>query len=184
MTMNGSWKFWKRLAGSALLVLFLADAALAVFYWENIRGGSEGIGGQRASLAVQAVRLKADVERGQKIRASLPQVGKDCDAFYRSSFLVASSGYSSVDADLDDLASKAGVKISGGTTFDQKEVKDRGVTELSIGMKVKADYPSLIRFVNGIERSKNFYLLDDLKLASSQGGQLELDLHLHTYFRT
>ena len=39
---------------------------------------------QRDLLATQAKLLKADVKRGEQIRASLPQVGKDCDAFYES----------------------------------------------------------------------------------------------------
>lgn len=127
--------------------------------------------------------LRADVERGEKIRASLPQVRSDCDAFYRESFLNAASGYSSIQSDMDAIAAKAGVRTSG-LTFAQKAIEGRGVTEISIKTDVEADYPSLIRFINNIERSGNFYLLDDLHLASATAGEIKLNISLHTYFRT
>jgi hypothetical protein len=63
-------------------------------------------------------------------------------------------------------------------------VKGRGVTEISIGTSVEADYPAVIQFINGLERSKYFYLLDDLQLGSASSGAIRLQIGLHTYFRT
>ena len=85
----------------------------------------------RPALALQAKKLRADVSRGEKIRASLPQAGKDCDNFYQQSFLDSPTGYSRIEGDLDAIATKSGVKISG-YTFKQKVIKDRGVTEIEI----------------------------------------------------
>jgi hypothetical protein len=45
-------------------------------------------------------------------------------------------------------------------------------------------YPSLVSFINGLERSKSFYLLDSLSLDSSTDGLLKLNLELRTYFRS
>ena len=138
---------------------------------------------ERDRVAIQAKLLRADVDRGDKIRASLPQAGKDCDTFYRESFLDGPSGYSQVETDLGAIASQAGVKTSG-FTFKQKEIPDRGVTEVSITTGLEADYPAVIKFINGLERSKNFYLLDGLHLAKADTGGIRLELELHTYFRT
>jgi hypothetical protein len=71
-----------------------------------------------------------------------------------------------------------------GFSFRQKDVKDRGVTEISISTSVDADYPAVIQFINGLERSKNFYLVDDLRLGSATAGAIRLEIQLHTYFRT
>jgi hypothetical protein len=75
------------------------------------------------------------------------------------------------------------VKTSG-FSFKQTDVKGRGVTEISIGTSVEADYPAVIQFINGLERSKYFYLLDDLQLGSASSGAIRLQIGLHTYFRT
>ena len=50
---------------------------------------------------------------------------------------------------------------------------------------VEGAYPGLVKFINGLERSQNFYLLDSLALASGMGGTgVRLNLQLRTYFRS
>jgi len=178
-----AWQTWKKGAAIALALLVAADLALAIFLVQISHQGPEAVRAQRDRLAIQAKLLRADIGRGDKIRASLPQVGKDCDAFYHGSFLDASTGYSQIEADLSGIASKAGVKTSG-FAFKQKDIKERGVSEISISTSVNADYPQVIQFINGLERSKNFYLLDSLHLAGASAGGIRLELQLHTYFRT
>jgi hypothetical protein len=54
-------------------------------------------------------------------------------------------------------------------------------------MTVSGDYASVARFINGLQRSEKFYIVDDLTLSESQGrnanGALSVALHLRTYFR-
>jgi hypothetical protein len=183
MTRSGDWQHWKRWTGITLAILLAVDLALASFLWAAAREGPQAMRARRDRLAAQAKLLRADVDRGEKVRASLPQAGRDCEAFYHRGFLDSSTGYSQIEADLSAIASKVGVKTSG-LEFKQKEIKDRGVTEISISTNVEADYPAVIQFINGLERSKNFYLLDGLQLASATAGGIRLELQLHTYFRT
>jgi len=181
--MKLTWRQWKIWVGAALGLVLGADLALAGFLWRASYEQPEALRRERDRLALQAKKLHADVERGDRIRASLPDAGRQCDAFYLQSFLDSTTGYSRIEADLGDIAAKSGVKISGHT-FRQKSVKDRGVTEIQISMDLDAEYPAVFAFINGLERSKNFYLLDSLHLTSATTGGLRLDLDLHTYFRT
>jgi Tfp pilus assembly protein PilO len=181
--MKPKWQAWKKWTGIAVAVLLIADVALAVFLWQSARQGPEEMRARRERLAIQAKLLKADITRGEKIRASLPEVRKDSDSFYRESFLNPVTGYSDIATDLDSIAAKAGVKTTG-FSFKQKEVKDRGVTEITINTSVDADYPAVIQFINGLERSKYFYLLDEVELNTAQAGGIQLRIGLHTYFRT
>jgi Tfp pilus assembly protein PilO len=174
------WKVW---IGLGLVLLLAVDIGLGVFLWKAAREGPQAMHQQRDRLALHAKLLKADVARGESIRTSLPQVGKDCDNFYHDQFLPASTGYSSVVSDLGAIAQKSAVRTSG-VSFAQKEVKGRGVEEITIKATVQGGYLGLIQFVNGLERSKNFYLLDDLHLDSSNTGEIRLNLELRTYFRT
>jgi hypothetical protein len=183
MISSGPWQPWKTWTSVALGVLLLADLALAVFLWQGARQDPAALRAERDRLAVQAKLLRADVERAQKIRASLPEAGRDCDTFYRQSFLDAATGYSQIESDLSAIAAQSGVKTSG-LSFKRTEIKDRGVTQISINTSVDADYSAVIRFINGLERSKNFYLLDGLRLGTGATGGIKLDLELHTFFRT
>ena len=126
--MNSSRQNWKKWIGAALALLLAADIALAVFLVRSSREAPDEMRANRGLPGEPWSRLlKADVERGQKIRASLPQVGKDCQDFYQHSFLDNSIGYSSIESDLGAIAAKAGLKTSG-FSFSRKDVKDRGVT--------------------------------------------------------
>jgi Type II secretion system (T2SS), protein M subtype b len=183
MTTNGNWQVWKRSVGVALGLLLLVDAALVAFLWNGSRQGPNTLRAQRDQLSLQAKLLRADLKRGRAIQESLPQVGKDCDTFYDESFLDVKTGYSQIESDLDSIAQKANVKTPA-LSFQQKSIEGRGVTEISIKTAVDADYPSVIRFINGLERSKNFYLIDDLHLASASTGTIQLEITMHTYFRT
>lgn len=181
--MNPSWRTWKILIGAALGVLLLADVGLVYVIWQSSRAGEESARAQRDHLAIQATLLKADVERGEKIRASLPQIGKDCDAFYHERFLDTATGYSAIVADLGQLTSKAGL-VSSGYSLQQRDVKDHGVIEIGIKTSVQGNYPAIIRFISDLEHSKNFYLLDNLHLDTGSTGGIRLSLDLRTFFRT
>ncbi|HUA00861.1 MAG TPA: GspMb/PilO family protein [Candidatus Aquilonibacter sp.] len=183
MKLSANWRTWKITVGIALGLLLLADVTLGVFLSNASRQGPDALREERSRLALQAKLLRADLRRGEAIRASLPQVGLDCAAFYRESFLDSKTGYSDIESDLGAIAQKSNVRTPS-LSFDQKPVKDRGVTEVSIRTTVDADYPSIVRFINGLERSKNFYLVDGLRLASASTGAIQLQIEMHTYFRT
>jgi hypothetical protein len=177
------WPAWKKGIGGTLLVLVAADVALVVALWQIGQNGPQAMRARIGRLTEQSKLLRADVQRGQRIRAALPAAGKQCDAFYNKAFFDSSTGYSQIESDLNSISKDAGVETSG-LKFKQKPVKGRGVTEVDVSTTVKADYPSLIRFINGLERSQDFYLLDGLALHLATGGMVDLDLDMHTYFRT
>ncbi len=93
------------------------------------------------------------------------------------------AGYSALEDDLGALARTAGLRTEG-LSFRQHPADKRGVTEIEIGATVDGDYPSVVRFIDGLERSDNFYILDSLSLAAGSAGQLKLNLQLRTFFRT
>ena len=175
-----NWKKWMRIALAVPLIL---DLGLAVYLWQGGRGNPREIRTEVRRLATETKLLRADVDRGEKIRASLPQAGKDAESFYQESFLDGSSGYSRIESDLGAIAAQAGVRTSG-FTFKQRASKEPGITQISVTTSLQADYPAVIRFINGIERSKNFYLLDQMELKSVSTGGLGLQLELHAFFRT
>jgi hypothetical protein len=183
MKIRGKWAGWKIGIAAGVSAIVLADVLLAIVLWQMGREGTAQMVLRRNQLAHTAQQLDTDVERGKRIQASLPQVGKDCDEFYKDSFVDAKNVYSTVDSDISGLSTKSGVKTTG-LTFKATPVPSRGVSELDISMTVDGDYPSLLKFVNGIERSKNFYFLTQLQLAEAAANGIRLQLDLHTYFRT
>ncbi len=68
--------------------------------------------------------------------------------------------------------------------FKQRDIEKRGIAEVELTTTVDGDYPSLVRFINGLERSQNLYLLDSLSLVAGQEGRIKLNVSMRTYFRS
>ncbi len=183
MTPGHASQNWKKWLTIALAVPLVLDLGLAVYLWRGGRGNPREIRAEVNHLTTEAKLLQADVDRGERIRSSLPQAGKDADSFYQDSFLDASTGYSRIESDLGAIAAQAGVRTSG-FAFKEKPTKESGVTQISVTTSVEADYPAVVKFINGIERAKNFYLLDQMQINSVSTGGLSLELELHAFFRT
>ncbi len=81
------------------------------------------------------------------------------------------------------MAQESGLQLNS-TRFKQHEVTKHGVNEIAISLNMEGPYPSLVSFINALERSNNFYMLDTLGLDTSTNGVLRLTLELRTYFRS
>jgi Tfp pilus assembly protein PilO len=175
----------KRAIVAMLSVLVTADLALAVYSYELASApytSQKQFDEQTIKLGV----LKKDIKDAQTIKDNMPGTLHDCDKFERD-LPLESIGSSTVTADLDELARKSGLQMLTFTS-EQKEVQGRPFIEHHISMTVNGDYASVARFINGLQRSNKFYILDDLTVSSeaqSKGpnGALSVALHLRTYFR-
>jgi hypothetical protein len=171
-------KFIRILLGAIVLV----DLVLVGINWK-MAANPHSPQSELKTLARQHALLAADVTRAQKIRQNLPDVEKESDGFFHDQFRPIGSGYSALEDDLGALARMAGLRTEG-LSFRQQSADKNGVTEIQIGATVDGDYPSVVRFIDLLERSENFYILDSLSLAPAAAGQLKLNLQLRTFFRT
>jgi type IV pilus assembly protein PilO len=182
--MRREFKLERRAIVVSLVLLVGADVALAVYSW-NLASAPRA---QQDVMVLTRNRdlLRADIARAQEIRQSIPDIKQDCDRFEQSLY-PAASGYSSVSAELGEIARKAGLQVEGGT-FRQTDVKGRGLTEVQIDATVTGGYAAVVRFLNGLQRSSNVYAVEGLSAKSElsqQGptGQVRVTMHIKTYFR-
>lgn len=169
-----------RWAVSGVLVVDLVLLGYNVF---RETPGAAAQHAEELQLQVKQVLLAKDVRRAQAIRDHLPEVRRQYEEFFTKELRPAATGYSEIVADLNGIAREAGLR-TGGLTFAQHEVSNRGVMEISISGTVEGAYPNLVSFINGLERSSSFYALESLELASSSGSALRMNVRLRTYFRT
>jgi len=183
--MRRDFKVKQRLIIFLLVLLLAADVALGVYSW-NL--ASAQTAQQELSLLTRnRDLLKKDIQRAQEIRRRIPAIQKDCDAFEESLF-PASTGYSTISAELGTLAGKSGLRLDGNA-FKTKNVKGTDLTELEIDAQVSGDYRGVVRFLNGLQRSSNYYAVKGLSARSaaqvrgSSKGALQVTVHIKTYFR-
>ena len=182
--MRHDFKFKKHAIVFLLAFFITANVSLAVYSW-NLTS-AQSAKQELTLMTVNRDLLKKDIQRALEIRSHIPAIQKDCDAFEQSLFS-ESTGYSTVSAELGELAAKAGLRLES-RTFSPKRVKGRDLTELAIDAQVIGDYRGVVRFLNGLQRSKNFYAVEGLSArstAQTQGarGALQVTVHIKTYFR-
>jgi Tfp pilus assembly protein PilO len=183
--MHRDFTLQKRAILIVLGLLLAADLGLAIYSWSlssSPQTPQREFDEQTTKLGV----LKGDIKSAQSIKDNMPATRKDCEEFERS-LAPASTSSSSITAEIDEIAKKAGLHIETQTNH-QKEVPNRGMVEMSIDATVNGDYGSVVRFVNGLQRSQRFYVVDGLALATdaqSQAatGPIRVGIHLRTYFR-
>lgn len=163
-------------------LILLADIGLIFVNWQLASAQGNPTDELRA-LRIRRDLMTADIRRAEAIRASLPGVQTETASFMEKDLRPTGAWSSTITDDLGALAKESGVLIAT-THFRQKAIDKRGVDEISISVTMQGAYPSLVSFINALERSKNFYLLDSLTLDTGSEGVLKLNLELRTYFRS
>ncbi len=180
--MESNAKTRKKIIRRAIIGVLALDLVLVIVNWRLAALPHEQPGDIRA-LERTVRLLEADVKRVQSIETEMPATQLDLDRFFSERLRRVSSGYSSIVSDLGTIAGKAGLHTTG-ITFHQREIPNRGVVEIEVTTSVDGGYASLVKFINGLERSGDFYVLDHLSLTSVTAGSLKLNLQLRTYFRS
>jgi type IV pilus assembly protein PilO len=173
----------KKIIIAGLAILIVADAALAFYATQSATRFSRN---ELAAQKTQIKLLKADIKRALTIQQSIPQTKADCERF-ENSLHPSSAGYSAVTDELMGFAKPAGLQIVS-LAFHPKELPGRNMVELGLDATVNGDYKGVVRFLNGLQRSKSLYIIDTLTLASEPtaqavAGPLRVVLSLRSYFK-
>ena len=109
----------------------------------------------------------------------IPQAKRDINAFYHDRF---PTSYSAISTSLDSIAAQSGVKVAS----ERYAQKDAGIPSLQlveIDADVSGDYMPLAKFINSLERSQLFFMIDGLDLGGEQSGTVRLHIKFETYLR-
>jgi Tfp pilus assembly protein PilO len=179
----------KRLLLLALAAIVLADIVL-ITYSLDAAASKRSPEREMAAETTEIKLLTADVERARDIRKEIPQTRADCDQF-ESALPAARTFYSAINAELTSIGKQSGLLVSS-IDFRTSNLAAHGMSEVLVDAKVTGNYTSVVRFLNGVQRSKNYYIVDSLALskdisaaaaAPDAPGVVSVDLHLKSYFK-
>ena len=103
---------------------------------------------------------------------------KQIEDFYASRI---PANYSSIAMEIGNLQLKSGVMISG-VQYSQGATAGN-LTEISLDARISGEYQQIMRFVNGIERDKTFFVIRSTTFTGQQGGLVNLRMRLSTWLR-
>jgi hypothetical protein len=91
------------------------------------------------------------------------------------------NSYSSIATRIGELEVKSGVRLSRVAYTQGAQTGD--LTEISLDAGISGDYPQIMRFINGLERDQNFFVIRAMALTGQQGGMVNLRLRVSTWLR-
>ncbi len=183
-TGNGNQHGMREMFSPILLHASAAGVLLLLCLYFGVRliaiSASTGLQGADALSAVRA-RLTAAEMAARPLRgvdAKLAASDAEAARFYSERLPYA---YSDVAAQLGVIAKRTNVRLSRASYV--QAVPDNGVTELRIDAAVTGEYRALAEFINGLERSHTFFLIENLALSGAQNGLVNVQMRLGTYIR-
>ncbi len=161
-----------------LLVLILGVTNIVlltrlVLAWNTLRTDStEQIQQYQANL--KTLTLQTAPLRGLPAKVEVSQ--KQALAFYDKRVPL---NYSSISAELVRIADENHVR-QAHLTYAPATVLP-GLVQVSLDASLSGEYAPIMRYINGLERDRLFFVINGLTLAGQQGGNVNVRLKMTTY---
>lgn len=162
----------------AIAALVLVDAVAVVMLLTPIAGMREARQQEMRDLWQQLKAREFAPWRG--LDKKIPVAKQEIDAFYQERFPTEESA---ISADLARVGSESGVRVTG-VKYTVKDAPIEGLQRVEIDANFSGDYLQLVRFINALERSRLFFLVDGVELGSEQNGIVALQIKVETYLRS
>jgi Tfp pilus assembly protein PilO len=93
------------------------------------------------------------------------------------------TGYAAISQALIDTAQQNEVQVSA-VKYEPKSTDVPALQRVNIVAQFTGDYGNVMRFINAMERSKMFFVIDSVELGDAVGGKLRLQIHFETFLRS
>jgi Tfp pilus assembly protein PilO len=163
-----------------LTVIVILDIALVVMLF---RPPSPSVAERQKRYEESHIRNNqtlSTVKQMQDLKTKLQSAIQKDREFADSHFLRRRKAFSIMIANLELLASKNKLRTST-ISYGLKEEKDQpGYVQVSVKMSIDGSYTDLIQFINSLEKSDLFWLIDNMQVSGSTGSGLRMALSMQT----
>jgi type IV pilus assembly protein PilO len=164
---------------TALITMLCIDVVALVILLSPLVGSRQSRDQELQQARIEARQKTRDVEPLRGMDKKVALASQEIDSFYKNRLPMRES---EIAGQFGKLASQTGVKL-GQVKYETKEVNDLGLAPVFIDANCEGDYPQLVRFINGLERDRTFFIINSVVLGDAQGGSVKLQIKLETYLR-
>jgi Tfp pilus assembly protein PilO len=165
---------------AALFVLLAIDALTMAFLFSPLTSPPD-VRRRDLEKAENDLQLKRkEVEPLTGMDEKLKKADQELNEFYKNRLPDRNSA---IITELRKLAEQNKIRITS-EKWEHSESDLPELMEVTINANVEGDYLGIVKFINGLERSKLFFILDGVGLAGEQAGGIKLGVKLRTYMKT
>jgi len=193
--LSGSMLSGSKLSGAAIRdprvvmraiigLLLAANLVVAVIAFKPFGGSADDLRKEEASLHSQLAALQARVTSGKRLVSKVETARQEGDKFLEKYVTEHRVLTSTVQSELNRMASEAGGSyLPIMMSADPIEGSDT-LWMLTINAGYTGTYANLTKFVNLLDKSPLFLIIENMQLSPQQTGQnLNVSLKLLTFYR-
>jgi len=178
---------WKdpRVAMRALLgALLVANLVAAVIAFKPFGGGAEDLRRERQSLQQQLAQLQSQVATGKQLSVKVQTARAQGDKFLDEYVTDRRVLTSTIQGELVQMAKEAGIALLP-TTFASEPIEGSDtLSMLTVNAGCTGTYASLAKFINLLDKSPRFLIIESLNASPVQSGQnLNVTLKIDTFVK-
>src|ERR1035437_1629209 len=166
---------WKdpRVAVRAVLgVLLLANLVTAVIAFKPFGGGADDLRRDRNILRQQLAQLKIQVAKNRKLVEKIDTARTQGDQFLAKYFTQRRVVTSTIQGELVQIAKEAGVTYQP-TTWNIEAIEGSDtLAMMTINAGCQGTYAALSKFVNLVDKSPRFLIIESMVAMPQQTGQI------------
>jgi Tfp pilus assembly protein PilO len=163
--------------------LLAANLATIVVVFRPLGGSAEDLVEEMQSKQRDLTQLLHRVERTKSLEAKVQQAKVEGDRFLDQYTMNRRSAFSTLIGEADKLAVQSGMKPKESSwVMDPVEGSDT-IQQLTITANYEGSYQSLTKFLNMLDRSPRFLIVDSLQAQPQSSGALSVTIRLDTFIR-
>jgi len=157
---------------------------VAAYFMVRPPGGSpEELQAEVRDTTAKLHQQRAVLERTKVLVGKIESGRQQGDRFLAQYFLPSGIAYSTVFADLIDLAKDAQMKTKE-STYNVEEIDGSDtLSTMTITQSLEGTYPQLIHFINALDKSQRLLVVESLQATPQASGGLAVQMKLQTYVR-
>lgn len=165
-------------------LIFLGANLMLLSAYRLVYAGQAQLRSSRLERSqAQLLKLRTEHARLERDLATVRASREAIDAFYDERLAREDERLTRILAEVRDLAGRAGL-LPNSFDYGKEDLEDHGVLRRSIEFNVEGGYLAFRRFVNLLELSDSFLVLEQVALrgADEGGTTLRIDLRVSTLF--
>lgn len=172
------------IARAVLGVLLLLNLIAAYAVFQPLGGSAEQLEAELSTLRSQVQARQANLRRTRTLVSKIEQARKSGDDFLGVYFLDERTMSSNIVAELSNAAKTSGMRQREQSFSTDPVEGSADLSMMTVTATLEGSYGDLLEFVNSLDRSGRFLILDTLTAAPQQGGpNLLVTIKMNTFVR-
>ena len=152
-------------------VLLVGNLVAAILAFHPFGGGADDLRRQEASLTTQLEQAQTHLKAGQATVGKVQIARSEGDQFMSEYFMTSAQMAASILAELYKSAQDSGIHV-GTQSFSQEEIEGSDTLHmLSTQVGLEGSYANLAKFVNLLDKSPRFLVIEAMSAAATQQQQ-------------